>query len=191
MENLLRYLIGIIALCMSVFSYGQDKVKTEFLELGLHVGFLNIEDYPSNTATGAYLTLRATEDFFLQLNLMESSDVDLNNDERNTPFSDILDDRDFFHYDLLIGFNLFQGEFFTGDNQANLSSLYVVGGVGETEFGDESRFTTTLGLGYQIAFNRRYVLRFDLRDYFYKSSLLKDNETTNNIHTFIGLSYLF
>ena len=199
MENRLQYIfLALILLLTQTASYAQAEteaerldIKTEFIEAGLTVGTINIEDFGSEFAWGGGLTFRATEDFFLQLNYMQASDVALSAAEKSQGQFFVGSDRDFSHYDLLLGYNLFQGEFFTGDAKASLSSLYAVGGVGETQFGGESSFTFTLGLGYQIAFNRRYIARLDMRDYIYKSSLVSDDNTTNNIHFSTGLSYLF
>jgi len=169
----------------------RSKVRAEFVELGVTFGVVNIENFTSEFLAGANLTFRATEDFFLQVNYVQASDASLSSAEKRQGRAFDGDDRDFTHYDLLVGYNLFQGEFFTGGATANLSALYVVAGVGDTEFGGESRFTYTVGLGYQVAFNRRYIVRFDMRDYLYESSLLTDDNTTNNIQLSAGISYLF
>lgn len=199
MEIRLQYLFLIVLLLFLPLSASLaqsndlPKVRTEYLELGLNVGYLNIEDFDTHLAIGAGLTIRATEDFFLQVNYMQASDIDLSVAEEEGGATSFLEegDRDFKHYDLLLGYNLFQGEFFTGESKAHLSSLYLVGGIGETQFGDEERFTYTLGLGYQVAFNRRYILHFDFRDYIFDSSLIAEDASTHNTHLSVGMRYLF
>ena len=201
MENRFQYILLIAALLLvQTTSYAQTNtgindldIRTEFIEAGLTAGVVNIEDFGSELTWGAGLTFRATEDFFLQLNYMQADGVDLSAAENSGGIGQFLagSDRDFIHYDLLLGYNLFQGEFFTNDSKASHSSFYVVGGVGETEFGSENSFTFTLGLGYQVAFNRHYIMRLDMRDYIYTSSLISEDNTTNNIHFSAGLSYLF
>lgn len=198
MENRFQYVLLITfgALCFgSQVAKAQDiaqssKVGTEFLEIGVSVGTVNIESFPTTFSKGINFTLRATEDFFLEMNYLVAEDVELSNYEENVGayFSD--NQRDFEHYDLLLGYNLFQGEFFAGE-KASLSSMYVVGGVGETTFGGEKRITTTLGVGYQIAFSRRYIVHFDMRDHIYKSSTNEQNEIVQNFEYSTGLSYLF
>lgn len=170
-----------------------SKVKTEFLEVGVSLGYLAIEGFPTTLSKSVNFTLRATENFFLEVNYLRADDVEESTfaQERDDVPNSLETNQDFTHFDLLLGYNFFQGEFFSGDGEANLSSLYGVWGVGETEFSEERRFTTTLGLGYQVAFNRRYILHFDVRDYIYESSLGDQNDTVHNIDSSVGLSYLF
>ncbi len=206
MENRFQhiFLVAVLLVIMPVFANAQvtdssanktAKVKSEFLEFGLNAGILNLEDFPSEYTIGANLTFRATEDFFLQVNYTQASDVDFSSAEKGPQGPSFTgSDRDFEHYNLLLGYNFFQGEFFTTGSKANLSSLHLVGGVGETEFGGESSFTYVLGVGYKVAFKRRYIVNFDVRDYIYEfdsTSGGDDEDTTNNIHVSLGLSYLF
>lgn len=201
MENRFQYVLLIIlfvastlplsAIAQSSSDIDKLNIRTEFIELGVSFGVMNIEDFGSEFALGTNLTFRATEDFFLQLNYMKADDVALSSvEESQGPYFSSAN-RDFEHYDLLLGYNLFQGEFFTRGSKADLSSFYTVAGVGETEFGGESNFTYTLGLGYQVAFNRRFIVRLDMRDYFYKSSLITEDNTTNNFHFSTSISYFF
>lgn len=173
---------------------GELKVNSELFDIGLTAGIINIEDFPAEFLVGASITFKASEDFFLQYNYVQA-DISRSSFERAEGQSDYAlgNDRNFEHYDLLIGYNLFQGEFFVGDGDAHLSTLYLVGGIGDTNFGGEENFTYTLGLGYQIEFHRKYVLRIDYRDYIYRSSLISgDDETTVQNNQFsVGLGYLF
>lgn len=194
------FLIATFSLLASSFVKAQSveqssSVKSEFLEAGISLGTLAVEGFPTTFSTSFNVTFRATEDFFLEFNYLLAQDVEESTfpkqrDEVPNSF-DGDSSSDFKHFDLLLGYNLFQGEFFTADKKANLSSLYSVWGVGETTFANEKRFTMTFGLGYQLAFKRRYIVHFDLRDHIYKSSLANENESVHNIDSSIGLSYLF
>ncbi|MGH1487057.1 MAG: outer membrane beta-barrel domain-containing protein [Cellvibrionaceae bacterium] len=193
--SVLAGLLGLssIANAQTADDKSQFAVGTEFLEIGLSLGMINIEDFPSETATGIHFTFRATEDYFLQLNYMKTSEVSTSTFEEQGSLTSVSgSDREFIHYDVLLGYNLYQGEFFSADSkEANLSSLYLVGGVGETEFRNESRFTYTLGVGYRVAFKRRYIVHVDVRDYNHKTSLNASGDRVNNIHWSAGVSYLF
>lgn len=191
-------LIVIVSLLGSSIARAQSpevnaKVNPEFLEIGVSVGTLAIEGFPTTFSQSLNFTFRATEDFFLEFNYVLAKGVEESTfaDERDEVPNSLANDNDFQHLNLLLGYNFFQGEFFSADNTANLSSLYGVVGVGETEFAEEKRFTTVLGMGYQIAFNRKYIVHFDLRDYIYRSSLGNENDYVNNIDYSVGLSYLF
>jgi outer membrane beta-barrel protein len=154
-----------------------SDINNEVIELGIFFGVLNVEDFGSEflQLPGASLTFRASEDFFVQYNYLQV-DVSPSSYEENQGNLLEGDDRTFRHYDLLIGYNLFQGEFFPSPPQAKLSTLYIVAGVGDTEFGGESSLTYTVGIGYQVALTRRLGVHFDFRDYIYQSSLVSDEE---------------
>lgn len=184
-----------LALMASVAS-AQDDVQasdldTEVFSLGVFTGILNIEDFGSEWLIGLSGTFQASENFFLQYNyLWADTERSSFEESQGSYFSG--DDREFSHYDLLVGYNIFQGEVYPSEGSANLSSLYVVGGVGETDFGGEKSFTFTYGLGYQAAVTRQVVLNADYRIYRYDSSLIRDEEeTTQNAQFSVGVNYLF
>ncbi|VUD68843.1 hypothetical protein TDB9533_04202 [Thalassocella blandensis] len=171
------------------------KVNSELFDIGIIAGSINIEDFPSQfePLLGVNITFKASEYFFLQYNFIQT-EIGVSSVEANDAIAGFgLEDRDFTHYDLLVGYNIFQGEFFSSDGQANLSNLYVVGGFGDTEMGGESNFTYTIGAGYLIEFARKYLVRIDYRDYIFDSSLLvsEGEETIHNTQFSIGIGYLF
>lgn len=168
-------------------------VNSELFDVGIVAGVINIEDFASDMVYGANVTFKATEDFFLQYNYV-TANVGESSIESNIPGGfGLADDRKFTHYDLLVGYNLFQGEFFRGEGAANLSNLYLVGGFGETQIGGEDNFSYTIGVGYLIEFNRKWLVRADYRDYIYESSLIvaEGEVATHNSQMSIGLGYLF
>lgn len=175
-------------------AFSKADIDSEFLEVGVNAGVVNIEDFPSELSYGFNIKFRATEDVFLQLNLVQAGEVDLSSAEKQGE-AELTSggSRDFLHYNMLVGYNIFQGEFFTAKSNANLSSLYFVGGVGETEFLEESNFTYILGLGYKVAFNRNYIFSFDVRQYLYESAVTTGGEekTMATTHAGISFNYLF
>lgn len=172
-------------------SVDASDLDNEVFKLGLFTGVLNIGDFGSEWVVGLSGTFQASEDFFLQYNYLQT-DADLSSFEKSqgSYFSD--SDRRFVHYDLLVGYNLFQGEVYPSEGIAKLSSFYLVGGVGDTQFGDEESFTVTYGLGYQIAAWRRIIVNVDYRNHLYESSLIRgEEETTQNTQFSVGVNYLF
>ncbi|MFL0802846.1 MAG: outer membrane beta-barrel domain-containing protein [Agarilytica sp.] len=168
------------------------NVNSELFDVSLVAGVINLEDFPAEYVIGANVTFKASEDFFLQYNYVQA-DVSKSSFEEADSSNVFAFDRSFSHYDLLLGYNLFQGEFFGAGDSAHLSALYTVGGIGYTDFGGEENFTYTIGVGYQIEFSRKYVLRLDYRDYIYQTSLIIGDEekTVHNNQFSVGLGYLF
>lgn len=168
-----------------------SNLDKEIFELGLFTGIINISDFGSEFVVGISANFQASEDFFIQYNYLQT-DADLSSFEQSQGSYFSGSKRSFVHYDLLVGYNLFQGEMYPSEGKANLSSLYLVGGVGDTRFGGEANFTVTLGLGYQMALSRQFILRMDYRNYIYESSLINSTEeTVQNSQFTVGLNYLF
>jgi outer membrane beta-barrel protein len=194
--------ITLTALCLlssSVFSAekdsdsnGMSNINNEVFELGVFAGIVNIEDFTSELAPGLSATFRASEDYFIQYNYLQA-DASLSSFEKNRAGAVLGGpNKTFVHYDLLVGYNLFRGEFFTSSTKAGLSALYLFAGVGNSEFGGESNFTYTLGVGYEVAFSRHFALHFDFRNYIYESSLVLDKEqSVNATQILTGIKYSF
>ena len=190
---LLGVLITLLPVAASAQNNTQANLSTidnELFDIGIQVGLINIEDFGSEIVLGTSATFKASEDFFLQFNFLRT-DADYSSYERSQGAYFDGADRNFEHYDLLLGYNLFQAEFLADSGAANLAALYVVGGVGNTSFGGEASFTYTAGVGYQVVFARTFVLRLDYRDLIYTSNLINENKTTHNGVITAGVSFLF
>lgn len=181
---------------LSAPAWAQNTVEasdldTEVFSLGVFTGLVNIEDFGSEWLVGLSGTFQASESFFLQYNYFQA-DTERSSFEKSQGSYFSGADREFNHYDLLVGYNIFQGEIYPEPGAANLSSFYAVGGVGETDFGGEKSFTLTYGLGYQAAVARQVILSADYRIHRYDSSLIRgEEESTENTQFSVGLSYLF
>ncbi|SMF41238.1 outer membrane beta-barrel protein [Alteromonadaceae bacterium Bs31] len=201
MENRFQYIllilvVGIFGLSLpalaqedALVSGDADSIDNEFFSFGVSAGVLNIQDFGSEYTLGANFTFAATEDFFLQFNYL-IADAGLSSFEESQGQLIDGDDRKFNHFDLLVGYKLFQAEFFPSEGNAKLSGFYLVGGVGDTDFGGEGSFTYTLGAGYEFALARRFIVRADYRHYIYESNLIAEKENTHNGGFSIGFNYL-
>jgi outer membrane beta-barrel protein len=167
-----------------------DELDSEFFELGIYGGILNVQDFTSEPLIGARATFHASEDFFLQVNYAQAEITESSFEKK---LGSVLAeaDRDYTFFNFLLGYNVFQGEVFPFKGHVSLSALYLVAGVGDTEFGDEESFTYTFGAGYKVNLTRRYVWSVDFRDHIYQSSLLREDERTHNVEISTGISFLF
>jgi outer membrane beta-barrel protein len=71
------------------------------------------------------------------------------------------------------------------------SDFYLVGGVGNTRFGGEDNFTTTLGTGYRIVLRDWLTWNIDFRDHIFSSDIIKSNQTTHNIELSTGVAFFY
>lgn len=180
-----------VALAQEAEPTASHRIHSEVFDLGVTAGVVNIADFNGEWMLGVSATFQASEDFFLQYNYLQAdSSPSAYENSQGRLFDG--GDRRFRHYDLLVGYKLFQGEFFAAGERARLSSLYLVGGAGEIRFGDEENFSTTLGVGYEVALTRNVLARLDYRAYLYNSSLIADEErSVTSTQMSVGLSYLF
>jgi len=165
-------------------------LDTEFFELGIIVGVISIDDFTSEPVFGIGAKFHATEDLFLQFSYGQAH-ASLSTYETSQGQLLVDSDRDYRYLDFLVGYNVMAGEVFPRTNKAYLSALYVVAGVGNTEFGGEESFTLVAGVGYKVGINGGLVWSVEFKDHIYQSGLLRENETTHNIEISTGISFLF
>lgn len=179
----------LVGYCSSSFAESKKlPLDNEYFELGFSTGVVAIQDFNSEYTMGAGATFRASESFFLQFNYFSAASSLSAFEKSQGRYFDGAD-RNFSHYDLLVGYSIFHGELFLREGESTLSNLYLVGGVGNNSFGGEDNFSTTIGLGYKLGLSRKYNLSFDFRDYIYQSSLIVEDKTVHNTHLSIGISY--
>lgn len=183
--------LGLMGLQSAVFAEKLD-LDNEYFEFGVSSGFINIQDFRSEPSLGLHATFTGSQNLFVQFNYI-TAEASLSSFEESQGAYFTGDDRDYIHYDILLGYKIFQGEIFWDDNQASLSSLYAVVGVGNNTFGGEEVLSQTLGLGYKIGLTRKINLNLDYRSYTYESSILTGDESKRyyNGHFIIGIGYLW
>jgi outer membrane beta-barrel protein len=101
------------------------------------------------------------------------------------------DERKLTYYNISIGYNLLPGESFIGSNHAYNSALYVIAGVGSTEFGGDNRFTTNFGAGYRLLLTDWLALHADVRDHIFTNDILGTDKTSHNIELDGGFTFFF
>lgn len=169
-----------------------DQIDSEDFEIGAYGGVMSIEDFGSDTVVGVRAAYHVTEDFFIegvygQSTLGETSFETLSGGAR------LLTDeeRDFTYYNLSVGVNLFPGESFLARRWAWRGGLYLIGGIGSSEFGGDELFTYNAGVGYRLAATDWLAFRLDVRDHVFSSDLLGSEETKHNLEISGGLTIFF
>ncbi|TNF86183.1 MAG: outer membrane beta-barrel domain-containing protein [Gammaproteobacteria bacterium] len=171
---------------------GEANIDTSDFELGAYIGYMSVEDFGSNVVYGARLNYHITEHFFAQANYGQT-DTDKTSFEELSGGANLLSDGDrtFTYYNALLGINLLPGESFIGSSWAFNSALYLVGGVGNVDFGGDDYFAVTLGAGYRILPVDFISINFDVRDHMFDSDILGDSKVTHNIEFLFGLNFFF
>jgi outer membrane beta-barrel protein len=170
----------------------EADIDSEDFEVGVFAGVMSIEDFGSNTVYGVRAGYHATEDFFFEA-AAGATRADKTSYETLSGGAQLLTDsqRDLYYYNLSLGYNILPGESFIGSRYAFNSALYVMAGVGNTEFADDSHFTYNIGTGYRFLVNDWVALHLDIKDHIFESDLLGTDKYTHNLEATIGLTAFF
>jgi outer membrane beta-barrel protein len=142
----------------------EADIDSEDFEAGVFVGVMSIEDFGSNVVYGARLAYHITEDFFTEAAIGHTK-ADKTSFENLSGGADILSDsqRELTYYNISLGYNILPGETFIGKGHAYNSALYVIAGVGNTDFADDNHFTVNVGAGYRFLLTDWIALHVDFR----------------------------
>lgn len=167
-------------------------IDTEDFEVGLFVGILSIEDFASEPVYGVRAAWHLSEDFFFEGNY-GSAQADLTSYEKLSGGAPLFEDseRDYAFYNVLVGWNILPGEIYFSKTRAFKSDVYVIGGVGGTDFLGDTWFTATVGVGYRLLINDWIALRMDVRDHIFDRDTFGDDDTTQNIEWTAGVTFFF
>lgn len=170
----------------------EADIDSEDFEAGVFVGVMSIEDFGSNVVYGARLAYHITEDFFTEAAIGRTK-ADKTSYENLSGGAEILSDsqRELTYYNISLGYNLLPGEAFIGRGHAYNSALYVIAGIGNTDFADDNHFTVNLGAGYRFLLTDWIALHADFRDHIFDSDLLGSDKTTHNLEATAGISFFF
>ena len=167
-------------------------IDTEDFEVGIYAGQLSVEDFGVNTVSGLHFTYHVTEGFFVDASAGRS-DTERTSFERLSGAAQLLteSEREYSYYNLSFGYNILPGESFIGSERALNSSLYLIGGVGKTDFAGDDRFTLNLGVGFRFMPLDWLAVHADLRDYVFDMDLLGQEKTSHNFEARLGVSFFF
>jgi outer membrane beta-barrel protein len=171
------------------------KIDTEDFEIGVVGGILSVEDFGANALLGARLAYHVTEDWFVELGAGVSTITDTTFRGLGAPqFPN--EEEDLTYYDLSVGLNIFPGELFITEKRALSAAVYLIGGVGSTDFLNdaaqrENKFTFNFGLGVRLLPTDWFALHITMRDHVWESDLLGQNKITHNFELSTSITAFF
>jgi outer membrane beta-barrel protein len=69
--------------------------------------------------------------------------------------------------------------------------IYISGGLGNTKFAGDDRYTIAGAVGYRTLFTDYFSLDIEMRDLIFNMDIFGQDETTNNLELTIGLNLYF
>ena len=168
------------------------KIDTENFEVGVSAGELSIEDFGVNTVAGLRFAYHISESFFLEAAAGQSH-AGKTSFETLSGAAELLTDseRDYTYYNVSFGYNILPGEVFIGKNRAWNTATYVIGGVGETTFAGDNRFTVNFGMGIRLIPLDWLAVHADVRDHIFDIDLLGVQKRTHNLELGVGVTFFF
>jgi outer membrane beta-barrel protein len=168
------------------------KIDSMDFEVGAYYGVLSIQDFGSKPVKGVMLAYHVTEDIFLEANYGISKG-DKTSFEKLSGGASLLSDsdREYKYYDLSVGWNVLPGEVFVTSKYAFNSALYLIGGIGGTDFAGDNAFTVNVGVGFRMLLTDWVAWHVDARDHLFDRSTFGKSERTNNLELRTGFSVFF
>lgn len=164
-------------------------IDTEDFELTGFVGIMSVEDFETSAVYGARLAYHINESLFAEATIGQTqvgeSSLEKFVDEK------FFDDRDLTYYDISLGWNVFPGESFLGPKRAYNSVFYLIGGLGSTDFADDSNFTINFGFGFKLFPTDSFAIRIEARDYLFDTDVNAEDKTLNSMQGTLNISWFF
>ena len=95
------------------------------------------------------------------------------------------------YYELTGGINVLPGELFFWTSTARPSALYLIVGLGSTNFLDQRHFTATAGFGLRAWLANWVSLQVDMRDHIFSLDVLGQQRSTQNLEFSGGVTFFF
>lgn len=169
----------------------EPKLDNDSWEIGFFAGVISIEDFDTNEYFSARIAKHFNEHVFIEANYGISTGGTTTNEDLNEGIVNFPDDaRDYKSWDVSFGWNIFSNESWLLGRAYN-SDVYILSGIGTTEFAEDKWTTANLGIGYRLIPKDWIMWRIEARDYIFDRDLLGKRETTNNITLTTGLTILF
>lgn len=169
----------------------KPKYPSNDFEVGLFGGTYSSQNFGTSGVWGVRLGYDITEDFFVEATYGRTKVSD-------KEFRQILpgglftaEQEKLKYYDLSLGWNFLPGEIFIGKNWAKASTMYAIGGLGNTSFDSQRMQTWNFGVGAKLFLADWVALRADVRDHIYTLDLLGKRSATQNPELTLGFAFFF
>lgn len=167
-------------------------IDNENFEASAFFGVLSVEDFGANPVIGARLAYHINEDLFVEAALAHSK-AGQTSYERLSGGPGLLSDadREILYYNISLGFNLLPGEAFLTQKTSFNTALYIIGGMGNTEFAGNDRLTLNIGGGFRLLASDWLALHVDVRNHIFNIDILGEDKTSQNLEVTFGISAFF
>ena len=169
--------------------FDEAEIDALDFEIAAYAGYLAVENFDTNLVTGFKIGYHMTEDFFVQASYGRS-EVGRTSFEKLSGGPPLLssDERELEYYVVGLGFNLFPGEAFFTDSTTVNTVFYLYGGVGNTDFAGDDRYTIAYALGYRALIADAFSVDVEMRNLLFDIDIFGEDESTNNLELTFALT---
>ncbi len=166
-------------------------IPSNDFEFGLFTGTYNTQYFGTDLVGGARLGYHITEDFFAEAVYGDTRVTD-EVFRRFLPGGIFPNEKERLrYYNLSAGLNVLPGELFFWKNTARPCALYLIAGLGGTDFVDQWHFTANAGLGVRVWLANWVSLQVDMRDHIFTMDVLGQRTSTQNLEFSGGVTFFF
>jgi len=173
------------------------KYPSKDFAIGVFGGTYSTQNFGASAVAGVRLGYHISEDIFVDAVYAQTKVSDENYRQILSGGLFAQPEEKLKYYNLSAGYNILPGEVFWGRNRAWASALYVIAGIGNTNFvssdkvNRRNRQTINFGLGTRVLFWDRVALQVDFRSHHFTLDFLGKNESTKNLELTGGVTYYF
>jgi outer membrane beta-barrel protein len=180
---------GLIEPQIERVEFDEAQIDSYDIELAIYGGLLAIENFDTNPVIGLKIGYHISEDFFVQASFGRS-EVGETSFEKLSGGAPLLSssERQVEYYLVSLGFNLFPGEAFFTDSTTFNTVFYISGGVGNTRFAGDDRYTMAFAAGHRTIFTDGFSLDIEMRDLIFEMDIFGTQDITNNLEFTVSLN---
>ena len=173
------------------------KYPSKDFALGVFGGTYSTQNFGASAVAGVRLGYHISEDIFVDAVYAQTKVSDENYRQILSGGLFAQPEETLKYYNLSAGYNILPGEVFWGRNLAWASQLYLIAGIGNTNFvssdkvNRRNRQTINFGRGTRVLFWDRLALQVDLRSHHFTLDILGRNESTKNLELTGGVTFYF
>ena len=164
-------------------------IDTENFELAAFLSVFSVQDFTTEPKVSIHLAYHINEDFFIE-GVLGQTDVGLSAAEGTSP---AFDDRGYLDYSLNLGWNFLPGQAYYRGKNTYTTTAYLVGGIGSTDFADDSSSTLVIGGGYKVLLTDNLAIRFEAKDFItsIEDQTVANRSRQHNLSLGAGVSLFF
>lgn len=167
----------------------EARLDNERFELGPYAGIYAPDGFGASGVFGLRLTYHVTESIAFEASYAISQ-VDQTAFRDATGLS-LLTSDELSYWNVGVSYDLFPGQIFLTRARTINSTIYLIGGLGQTTMDERNHFSVNVGTGYKLFVTDWFSVRPDLRLHLFETDVIGEKTLTYNLEGTIALAVFF